>query len=260
MTTEPAAGPIQLERIDQTVVLRMQHGKASAMDVELCEALSEAFEALDRPSCRAVVLTGTGSIFSAGVDLPRLLDAGQEYLDAFLPALSTMFEAVFRFPKPVVAAVNGHAIAGGCVLTCACDRRLMAAGRGRIGVPELLVGVPFPLVALEIMRFATPGQHFQELIYSGATHEPDEAARRGLVDEVVPADELEKRAVELAERMGEIPAESFRITKEQLRAPTLERLARDQRASDAEIAAAWASDEPRAAIARYVEQTLGRRA
>src|SRR3712207_1415367 len=131
---------------DDVAVLRIEHGRVGALDVELLDALSEAVTASDR----ALVLTGSGSSFSAGVDLRRILDGGRPYTDKLLAALSRTFRAMFDHPRPTVAAVNGHAIAGGCVLALACDLRLMSAGR--IGLAELAVGVPFPTSALEIVQ------------------------------------------------------------------------------------------------------------
>src|SRR5207248_2211327 len=125
---------------------------ANAMSLEFCDRLTACFEEIRQSSARAAVLIGEERIFSAGVDLLRVLDGGRPYLRNFLPALSAALAAVFSHPKPVVAAINGHAIAGGCILACACDRRLMVRDAGRIGVPELLVGVAFPAVAMEIMR------------------------------------------------------------------------------------------------------------
>ena len=101
----------------------MVHGKANALDIELLRRPSSAqFETLRAAPERAVVLTGQGRMFSAGVDLPRLADGGPDYVRRFLPALHRLYDTVFFFPKPVVAAVNGHAIAGGCVLECCADR------------------------------------------------------------------------------------------------------------------------------------------
>ena len=134
-------------------VLRMRHGKVNALDIELCEHITGRLEELGTSSVRAVVLTGQAGIFSAGVDLLRALEGDAGYLRDFLPVLRKLFDVAFFYPKPVVAAINGHAIAGGCVLACAADQRLMARGSGRIGVTELLVGLPFPAIALEIMRF-----------------------------------------------------------------------------------------------------------
>src|SRR6185503_562333 len=113
-------------------VVTMVHGKANALDIEFCEAIATQFDKLRDASARAVVLTGQGRMFSAGVDLLRLSDGGAPYVRRFLPALHRLFEAVFFFPKPVVAAVNGHAIAGGCVLECCADKRIAARGNSRI--------------------------------------------------------------------------------------------------------------------------------
>ena len=134
---------------------------------------------------RALVLTGTGSIFSAGVDLFRVTRGGADSVRHFLPLLSRFLRTHVAFPRPVVAAVNGHAIAGGCVIALAADARLMAEGDGRIGLPELLVGVPFPTAALEVVRFAVPREKLQSLIYTGRTLSAREALGAGLVDEVV---------------------------------------------------------------------------
>ena len=107
------------------VTLTLNHGKASALDVELLEALQHELSAAE--DARAVVLTGSGSIFSAGVDLFRLVDGGADYVRRFFPLLRDAVRQLFAMPVPVVAAANGHAIAGGAILVYACDVRLMAA-------------------------------------------------------------------------------------------------------------------------------------
>src|SRR5215467_13967418 len=165
------------------LTLRLAHGKASAIDVELLDALLRELNGI-ADDVRALILTGTGSIFSAGVDLFRLTQEGKDYVLRFLPLLSRFVRRLFTFPRPVVAAVNGHAIAGGCVIVLACDVRLMAQGAGKIGVPELLVGVPFPAAALEIVRFAVPQDKVQSLLYTGRTLSAGDALAAGLVDEV----------------------------------------------------------------------------
>ena len=176
---------IELTYRGNVAVLRMVHGKANAMDLEFCEMLTARLEECRQAPTAALVITGEGRMFSAGVDLRRVLEGGAEYLHAFLPAMIGTFELVFSYEKPVVAAVNGHAIAGGCVLACAADRRIMARQAGRIGIPELLVGVPFPPVAFEIMRAAVAPPRFEALVYSGATVTPEIAVEHGLVDTIV---------------------------------------------------------------------------
>jgi enoyl-CoA hydratase len=241
---------------DEVAILRMVHGKANAMSTEFCAAMTTRFESLETASARAVVLTGSGRIFSAGVDLVRLLDGGVPYVEEFLPALSTMLATVFAFSKPVVAAINGHAVAGGCVLACAADRRMMARDGGRIGVTELLVGVPFPSVALEIMRCATVPQHFEAALFGGATYAPTDALPRGLIDEIVDPHELLDRAVAAAEALADLPPAAFALTKRQIRLPALERLEREGGGLDATVERIWTAPQTFERIRDYVARTL----
>jgi enoyl-CoA hydratase len=199
------------------VTLRLAHGKASLLDLELVDAVARAVAEFEASDARALILTGTGSIFSAGVDLFRLTDGGTEYVERLFPALARMLLDLFSLPKPLVVAANGHAIAGGCILTLAGDYRLMAAGNGRIGMPELLVGVPFPPTILEAVRFAVPPQHLQMLLYTGVTVSPGEALRLGLVDEVVDSTILMERTNEIARQFAALPSDAFRLAKRQLR-------------------------------------------
>lgn len=236
------------------LLLRLAHGKANALDLELSGALTSELEAYRQSAAKALVLIGTGSIFSAGVDLVRVVNEGASYLRAFLPALGRAFETLFSLHKPVVAAVNGHAIAGGCIMACAADHRVMARGGGRIGVPELLVGVPFPVVPLEIMRFAA-GAEIQTLVNLGTTFAADDALAHGLVDAVVEPEQLEERALSAARSLASIPAAAFALTKRQLREPVLERI-HVGAAADAAILEAWTSPEVLGAIRGYVARTL----
>lgn len=239
---------------DGIVTLRLDHGKANALDLEHVQELASALERFaDDPTLQAAILTGAGRIFCAGVDLTRVLEGGAAYARTFVPKLAHAFHRLFTCPKPVVAAVNGHAIAGGCVLAAACDYRLMAEGSATIGVPELRVGVPFPLVAIEILRFATSTAHLQELVYRGATYTTDAAYERGLVDEVVPVEELDHRAAVVARRLALEPVARFRLTKQQLRAPTIAAIATHQAETDAAVTAEWERPETRAAIRAYLE-------
>lgn len=242
-------------------VLTMEHGKAQALDLELTRALSVQLDSLEEDAgVRSVVLTGSGSIFSAGVDLFRVLDGGVSYVEEFLPLLASTFGKLFAFPRPVIAAINGHAIAGGCVMACACDYRMMARGPGTIGVPELRVGVPFPLVAIEILRFAASTIHLQELLYLGSTYAIDEAYDRGLVDQLVEPEELIDRACEAAKRLASEPTARFEITKRQLRQPTLDRIEQLSHQTDSQVLAAWKDPRTHDLIRAFLEETLGKRA
>jgi enoyl-CoA hydratase len=245
--------------IDATVTdgietFRISHGKANALDLDLCRGLERALaEAEAREG--ALIITGVGTLFSAGVDLFKVVDGGRPYIARFLPALSGLFLRLFTFPRPVVAAINGHAIAGGCILACACDYRVMAEGKGRIGLPELHVGVPFPASAVELLRSVTDPARLQEFLLLGRTYEPREAAAVGLVNEVVAAEALMERAVTVARDLNARPAASYRITKEFLRGPAAERI-RNAEQDRRELIDAWASPSTLDAIREYLARTL----
>jgi enoyl-CoA hydratase len=243
---------------DSVTVVQFDHGPVSALDLEFLLALrAELAELADSET--ALVLTGTGSAFSAGVDLFRILDGGADYVAQFIPALSGAFDDIFAYRRPVVAAVNGHAIAGGCVIAACADHRFMAEGRGRIGVPELLVGVAFPAIALAAVRYATGDVGVADLVYSGVTLLPAEAQQRGLVDEVVPETELLDRAVAKAEQLASIPPATFVHTKRSLRERYWTEVDETGRHRDAEMLEVWKSPETMAAISAYVQKTIGKR-
>ncbi len=200
------------------------------------------------------MLTGTGRAFSAGVDLWRLVDGGAAYVRAFLPALSDAFLAVFRTGKPVVAAVNGHAIAGGAILACACDRRLMDDSGGQFGVTELRVGVPFPPTALELLAYAIGERPAREAVLGAATVPPRDAFRRGYVDELVAAEDFLAVALTSARELGAaVPADTFRFTKAQLHRPVEERLTRLRPELDPQVEALWLRGAEDGRIRRYME-------
>ena len=247
----------ELTQSGRVAVLRMTHGKANAIDLEFSRALTaHVYEFVQSPA-GALVVTGQGRMFSAGVDLTRLLAGGADYAREFLPAMNHAFETLFACTKPVVVAVNGHAIAGGCVMACCGDYRLMAREPGRIGIPELLVGVPFPAVPLEIVRFATPPQHVQTLIYRGLTLGADDALRYGLVDAVVDPAQLMAEAIAVAEQLAAVPFEAFHLTKRLLREPVIRQM-REGGVIDAVVQDAWAGDAVQAAVRDYVARTLKR--
>jgi enoyl-CoA hydratase len=236
-------------------VLRMAHGKVSALDLDLCHGLAQAIDIVAEEPHTALVLTGTGSAFSAGVDLFQVMNGGALYLTRFLPALDALLRTLLTFPKPLVAAINGHAIAGGCVMAAACDLRLMSEGGGRIGVPELIVGVPFPSLPFEIVRARVLPTALRRLVYRGDTVDAHEGVTLGVVDEVTAPDRLIERALEVAGEMSRIPAQTFALTKRLLVAPVLEAARAGATMGDA-VTEAWASENVQAHIRAYVERAI----
>jgi enoyl-CoA hydratase len=250
---------IEFEDRGPITILRLVRGKGNALNLELVTALASALDKLESSPARAGVLTGQGNVFGAGVDLMALVEGGAAYANKFVPHMMGVFERLATFPKPLVAAVNGHAIAGGAILMLACDQRLVARGKARIGLTEVLVGVVFPAWALEIARFATPPQHFQTLICTGRTWLPEESLARGLVDELVEPEQLLNRACEVAAEMGAIPPTVFARTKLAIRRPMIETARQQAAKTDAEVLQHWLSPETMREVAKFAEQNIKRK-
>jgi enoyl-CoA hydratase/carnithine racemase len=239
---------ISIEERGDVAIVRLDHRKVNVLDLEMLEAIADTMRRLaDGPG---VVVTGSGTVFSAGVDLGRIVEGGPEYVERFLHALHDALIAVFDHPRPVVAAVNGHALAGGCVLAAGCDVRLMSGGT--IGLTELLVGVPFPTAVLEIVRSAV-GPAASALALTAPVMTPDEACRIGLVDAVVDPVDLLDEAVDRAGRLARFPAGAYAMTKEQVHRPARRRIDEWWPVDAPRVIETWQSPQTQAAIAGYLD-------
>ena len=233
---------IDTERHEAVTVVRLDRPPVNAMDVELLQALTETMREMRGP----VVVTGAGQVFSAGVDLRQVLGGDDSFAATLIDALSSAFRTVFDHPAPTVAAINGPAIAGGCVLALACDVRLMAGGR--IGLTEMAVGVPFPRAGVEIARHML-GTLARRVVLRAETFGVDEAVALGLVDEQVPAEALLDRAVGLAAAMAPSP-QAYALVKSQLHDPVTAALAD---ADDSAAIGLWSAAATRDRIAGQLE-------
>jgi enoyl-CoA hydratase len=165
------------------------------------------------------------------------------------------FRTAFTFPKPLVAAVNGHAIAGGTVLAACADRRLMADGAARAGLTELQVGVTFPVTAYEITRHGCAGRDLADVLLRAQTYPPVESRERNLVDEVVPAAEVLDRSVAVARELAAIAPAAFAQTKLALRAEAIRRMEAVAPGADP-IWDRWRSPGVRESVEAYRRRTL----
>jgi enoyl-CoA hydratase len=230
--------PIERETHDDVVLLRMARGPVNALDLELLTELVAALAELS-DAAPPLVLTGAGGSFSAGVDLRRITSEPVGYVGEFLTALSAAFRAVFQYPAPTVAAVNGHAIAGGFVLAAACDHRVAAAGGARLGLSELRVGVPFPTEAVEIVRHAVGTAAATDLVLRAELVDVETAHAKGFVHEVVATEQLVEIAVAHARLRAARGAEAYLLAKRQLQHPVWENIARSASVEDVVVRQLW---------------------
>lgn len=245
---------IEVEHQGHVALVSLGHGKVNALDIELLAELTSTLQQVESSGARAVVLTSSRPVFSAGVDLYRVLDGDDTYAFELITRLHETFRAWFATPLPVVAALNGSAIAGGCVLAACADFRLMTEGPFVIGVSELVVGVPFPAAAVEIVSFAC-AHHAGEVLLRGKLHSPAEATRVGLVHEVVPSHDLIQRATAVAGELAEHPGESTALAKSHLRLRSLRWM--DERSKhDGEVARIWSSADTHSRISDAIARSI----
>ena len=246
---------ITVEKHDGIAILTMAYGKVNAIDIELLQELQSRLNEIEPSDERAVILTAQGKTFSAGVDLFRLLEESADYVQRFLPCFNDTLLQLFTFPKPVVAAVNGHAIAGGCILMCAADLRLLTEDEAKVGVPELLVGLPFPSLPIEVLRSCVPPNSLQEIIYEGQNYSPKQALTVGLVDEITSSKKLMKRALKHANRLASVSPQTFQLTKRLLRRPFVERY-KNLSEFDQEAVDIWSDPKQRDHVKAYLARTF----
>jgi enoyl-CoA hydratase len=248
---------MSLEFTEQVAVLRMDFGKANAIGEAFLERMSALLDEVSARKARALVLTGDGRIFCAGLDLPALLDRSAEEIAGFIDRFSTFMLRVFELPIPVVAAVDGHAVAGGCVLALQTDFRFMSGGT--IGLNEVRIGVGLPAVVLETLKLQVSARALRTIALEGRLFEPDAALHIGLVDEVVGPDRLIPSALEKAREMGALPAVSFARIKHSLRAPVADAARRAAEIDKKSWASGFASPEAQKILREVVERLRKKR-
>ena len=208
---------MRIERNGPVALLRMENGKANAISASLLERLDGMISQLG--DARAAVITGYEGFFSAGLDLPSLDALGEEQMGSFVLAFSRTMLRVFELPLPVVAAVNGHAIAGGCVLALQADVRIGADRDARIGLNETQLGIGLPVAVVETLRWQVPGSSLAPLALEGRLVSPRAALQLGLLHELVPEGDLLPRALQRASALAALPPAGLRMVKESLRKP-----------------------------------------
>ena len=214
--------PYRLEWRDGVALVRLACGKGNALNPQSVAAIERALDEAADGGARGLVLTGYERFFSAGLDLVTLYGLERAAMDAFMASFDAVMLRVFAFPRPMVAAVGGHAVAGGGVLALACDARVMGVTAGRFGLNEIRLGVPFPASALEIVRYAVPAGSVERVLYGGELHEPRDARALGLVTDVVDGDVVEAAHGACA-RLAAMPTGAFEVIKAALKAPAVER-------------------------------------
>ena len=244
---------IDVVTTERIAVLTLQRGKVNALNESLVNELRTLIGELSRDgSIGAVVLTCRGKFFSFGFDVPELYPLPRGDFIRFVRLFTDMYTSLYSCPKPVFAALNGHAIAGGCMIATACDRRLMAEGPGKISLNEVTFGASVFAGSVEMLRACAGQRNAERILLTGAMYSPQEAMSLGLVDRVVGAGELMSEALGEARAFASRGGRVFSSLKMLLRRPIVEDMRRREDESIREFVDIWYSESTRAQL-RQIE-------
>ncbi len=234
-----------------TVRLAREHG--NAINGDMLEGLRAAFlEAAGEPSIRGVLLAASGKMFCPGLDLQEMIDFDRSELLEFMGRFSSTMQTLYALPKPLVAAVGGHALAGGCLMALTADRRLLRRG-AMVGLNEIRVGVPLPFGMALILRESVPSSRLEEVALLGRNYTDEDAVRAGIVHEVLPEDGFERTCRERLEEMAAKDPLAFATTKRYLRAATVGWIRDHDERLRPEFLDCWFSEGTRKRMEKIVE-------
>jgi enoyl-CoA hydratase/carnithine racemase len=223
--------------------LRLDRPPANALSLELIVALRKAVETASHDGARALVLSGSPGRFSAGLDVPLLLTLDRAGIAEVWRELYALLRALALSPIPIAAAITGHATAGGTVLPLYCDWRVAAQGDWKIGLNEVQVGLPLPPVVFVALRRLLGPRQAERLAVGGLLISPDEALKVGLVDELVPLDQVVSRAIEWSRGLLALPVDAMAVTRRQARTDLTKIFAAPFDAELEQVTANWWSAE-----------------
>ena len=246
------AGTVTIEQRGEIAVVRIDRPPANAMDLQLLSDGRLVLHELRAADPAAVVLTGRPGFFSAGVDLKLAPTLDRDAQREMVEGINETFLDWYGFPRPVVSAVNGHAIAGGLILALTGDQRI-GAGDGKLGLTELKAGIGYPAAAMGIVRAELTPQAARTLALASELVDMRHGLDLGLIDELVEPDALIDRALAVAGELAALPRSAYPRVKEQLRGETIRALRAQLEHGEDPILAAWVGAETAAASAAILK-------
>jgi Delta3-Delta2-enoyl-CoA isomerase len=228
-------------------VLRLDKGRGNAIDEPLVRDLTQAARELGADQAvRGVLLTSAHpKLFCPGLDLVTLTELDRAAMERFMLLFAEMVWALYGLPKAMVAGINGHAVAGGCILALTADHRILRRG-AQIGLNEVKVGVPLPWSVSELLRASVPPNALSQVALLGRNFADDDALRVGLANELADAAGFEEHCLLQLEEFVEKDAYSLVTTKAALRQDVLERMKAQERERMGGWLDGWFSDATRA--------------
>ncbi len=249
---------VSVEVDDRVATIRLDRPPMNAINSDVQEGLrAAADEVTKNADVRAVVVYGGEKVFAAGADVKEFGGQDHEYLARDAARVISSIDSIARIPKPVIAAVTGYALGGGCELALAADFRI-AADNAKLGQPEILLGIiPGMGGTQRLPRLVGPAKA-KDLIFTGRFIDAQEALEIGLVDAVVPADEVYRAAVAMAQKLAKGPALALAAAKAAIDEGLDVDLATGLRLESHLFGAVFATEDSRIGIASFIENGPGK--
>jgi enoyl-CoA hydratase/carnithine racemase len=206
---------IHVEYHNQVAVVKLNRSAVNALNLQLVHELGEALQSVKQAlNVHSLVLSSSNEkFFSIGFDIPQLFELTREDFEVFYKAFNRVCLDLYTLPKPTVAAMPGHAIAGGCILALCCDYRFIAQGRKLMGLNEIKLGVPVPYPADCVLRHIVGARHARTMMDTGEFYPPAELLLMGVVDQVLPSEQVLPQSIEKASSVGTLPQPALAMIK-----------------------------------------------
>ncbi len=206
---------IRIEYHNKVAIVKLDRDVTNALNLELVTELNKTLQKVkNNPDINSLVITGSNEkFFSIGFDIPQLFGFSKDDFKVFYKAFNRVCLELYTLPKLTIAAITGHAVAGGCILALCCDYRFIAEGRKKMGLNEIKLGVPIPYPADCILRQIVGFRNAREIVDTGEFYLPDKLLQMGMVDLILPLDQLLVKSIEKAKLLGALSQDAFAMSK-----------------------------------------------
>ncbi len=234
---------VKIDINEEIAVVTLCKGKVHEISEPAVDQLFDAFKGLEKDGkVRGIVFTGEGKFFSFGLDIPGFLSYPKAMFAHFLARFTDFYRYLFVYPKPILAALNGHTIAGGCMLANACDYRMMVSGNAKISLNEITFGSTVFSGATSILKYLVGGRNAEKFLLTGKMYTAEEAMELGLVDRVVDEGTLMAEASAKIKKMAEHDPAAYAHIKGLLRGPIVKLMESREETAIAEFNDIWYSE------------------
>ncbi len=235
---------IQISKSDEIATVTLNRGKVNALNEVMVEEIHDCFVNLENDKkIKAVILTGHGQFFTFGFDIPEFLSYSKDDFTRYITKFTKLYTYIFLFPKPVIAALNGHTMAGGCMIATACDYRIMVSEKAKIALNEISFDSSVLAGSVEMLKYCAGQKNAESILYSGALYPADEALRLGLVNQVSSGDNFTDEVREIALDFAKKDGTAFSSIKRLLRKSIADEMIKREKDSIKEFVDIWYSEK-----------------